>query len=131
MIFPRRASERKIWRSESPPRSKRSYPLRTGEIIFVETWIHKKSRNVFTTRENCDIMNLPNKKLIMFYGECPIFIWGFMPFWFFLHKSVNNGKNVDSADLCMVFSVSLVFCLATIGVGVFRCASFGWRTFLF
>ena len=44
---------------------------------------------------------------------------------------MNNGKNVDSANLCMVFSVSLVFCLATIGVGVFRCADFGWRTFLF
>ena len=27
----------------------------------------------------------------------------------FLHKLVNNGKNVDSANLCMVFSVSLVF----------------------
>ena len=44
---------------------------------------------------------------------------------------MNNGKNVDSANLCMVFSVSLVFCLATIGVGVFRCADFGWRTFNF
>lgn len=51
-----------------------------------------------------------------------------MPF-YFLHKLVNNGKNADSANLCMVFSISLVFCLATIGVGVFRCGDFGCRTF--
>ena len=44
---------------------------------------------------------------------------------------MNNGKNVDSANLCMVFSVSLVFCLATIGVGVFRCGDSGCRTFYF
>ena len=54
-----------------------------------------------------------------------------MPFCFFLHKLVNNGKNVDSANLCMVFSISLVFCLATIGVGVFRCGNSGCRTFYF
>ena len=42
----------------------------------------------------------------------------------FLRKLVNNGKNVDSANLRMVFSISLVFCLATIGVGVFRCVGF-------
>ena len=47
----------------------------------------------------------------------------------FLRKLVNNGKNVDSANLRMVFSISLVFCLATIGVGVFRCGDFGCRTF--
>ena len=44
---------------------------------------------------------------------------------------MNNGKNVDSANLCMVFSVSLVFCLATIGVNVFRCGDFSCRTFLY
>ena len=44
---------------------------------------------------------------------------------------MNHGKNVDSANLCMVFSISLVFCLATIGVGVFRCGDSGCRTFLF
>ena len=47
----------------------------------------------------------------------------------FLRKLVNNGKNVDSANLRMVFSISLVFCLATIGVSVFRCGDFGCRTF--
>ena len=49
----------------------------------------------------------------------------------FLRKLVNNGKNVDSANLRMVFSISLVFCLATIGVCVFRCGDFGCRTFCF
>ena len=44
---------------------------------------------------------------------------------------MNNGKNVDSANLCMVFSVSLVFCLATIGVCVFRCVASVAHLFLF
>ena len=61
----------------------------------------------------------------------PYFYRVFCTLLLFLHKLVNNGKNVDSANLCMVFSISLVFCLATIGVGVFRCGDSGCRTFLF
>ena len=59
---------------------------------------------------------------MIFKGNA-LFLWGVLYSFSFLHKLVNNGKNVDSANLCMVFSVSLVFCLATIGVGVFRCVA--------
>ena len=68
-------------------------------------------------------MYLPNKKRIMILRRTPYFYKGFYTLLIFLHKLVNNGKNVDSANLCMVFSVSLVFCLATIGVDVFRCVA--------
>ena len=91
--------------------------------------ILENSSNLFTKRKNCDTIIAPNKKRIMILRRAPYFCRGLYAFLNFLHKLVNNGKNVDSANLCMVFSVSLVFCLATIGVGVFRCGNSGCRTF--
>ena len=58
----------------------------------------------------------------MIFKENALFYRGFYTLFDFLRKLVNNGKNVDSANLRMVFSISLVFCLVAIGVCVFWCA---------
>ena len=42
------------------------------------------------------------------------------------------GKNADFKRVdTREYSVSVCFCVATIGVCVFRCADSGWRTFYF
>ena len=71
---------------------------------------------------------MPNKsnnrvlRYLFFEGrECP-----------FLHMpSCEFGKSANSqGGVCEILR-SITICLATIGVCVFRCVNFGWRTFLF
>jgi len=53
---------------------------------------------------------------------------------FFGHTIIIEfGKNADSTDDSMLDTIIpfIRFCVATIGVCVFQCADFGWRTFCF
>ena len=49
---------------------------------------------------------------------------------FFRHTKILFGKSTGSTNFGMaeIFLIRLV-CVTTIGVCVFRCADFGWRTF--
>lgn len=67
------------------------------------------------------------QKRIFLWGELSIFIGSLIP----IYNQPNEfGKSADSAVGWRVIPSSR-FCVATIGVYVFRCADFGWRTFYF
>ena len=68
--------------------------------------ILENSSNLFTKRKNCDTIIAPNKKRIMILRRAPYFCRGLYAFLNFLHKLVNNGKNVDSANLCIGIKMS-------------------------
>ena len=77
-------------------------------------------------------MVVPNNSINNLYkGRAISFYRGFVPIPIFYVHLLNLVKAQLLLGECRKFSSFVENCLATIGVCVFRCVNFGWRTFLF
>ena len=65
-------------------------------------------------------LNIQSYRFFLLWGNCALFSYK--------AKRIRFGKNATPA---WFYSEPILLrdCLATIGVCVFRCADFGWRTF--
>ena len=78
--------------------------------------------------ENCGILLLPNNLNIRSY-RCIFFMEIVCLFCYTINELILVKMQLPFD--CVVSPMLRIDCLATIGVCVFRCVDFGWRTFYF
>ena len=115
-------------------------PLQSKKIIVIldsldMTFLIVSARfvkkHLYKCKKWCYNNDAKQKRITIKWINSLFFIGGFIPFSFFTSVRWILGKSVDSPDLCGELSIFVGFCLATIGVCVFRCDGFGCRTFCF